>query len=282
MSDSSAVIGDCERRMGKTIEVLQQDLAAIRTGRASPSLLDKVQVEAWGSAQPIQSVATISVPEPRLLVIQPWDKSLIGADREGDPEVRPRDQPEQRRLGDPAGAAAAQRAAPQRPREAGQEARRGVQGRRPQRPPRRRRRPEEAGEGRQALAGRAASAPSTACRSSPTARSGRSTRRPIARRGRSRRFDGYPAPDPWQAGRAARGPSRATSRSSWMATAGGRRARGLERLAGHRAGTENIRRIIEGCVELGDRDPDALRLLDGELAPPEPRGERPLRDPRPT
>jgi ribosome recycling factor len=65
--------------MAKTLEVLQQDFAAIRTGRATPSLLDKVQVDAWGSAQPIQSVATISVPEPRLLVIQPWDKSLIGA-----------------------------------------------------------------------------------------------------------------------------------------------------------------------------------------------------------
>src|SRR4051812_3016363 len=65
--------------MGKTIEVLQTDLAAVRTGRASPSLLDKIQVDAWGSAQPIQSVASISVPEPRLLVIQPWDKSLISA-----------------------------------------------------------------------------------------------------------------------------------------------------------------------------------------------------------
>lgn len=79
MSDSAAVIGDCERRMGKTIEVLQQDLASIRTGRATPALLDKVQVEAWGSQQPVQSVATISVPEPRLLVIQPWDRSLISA-----------------------------------------------------------------------------------------------------------------------------------------------------------------------------------------------------------
>jgi ribosome recycling factor len=78
VSDSSAVIGDCERRMAKTIEVLQQDFSAIRTGRASPNLLDKVQVEAWGATQPIQSVATISVPEPRLLVIQPWDKSMIG------------------------------------------------------------------------------------------------------------------------------------------------------------------------------------------------------------
>src|SRR3712207_4818495 len=79
MSDSTAVISDCERRMGRTVEVLQQDLSGIRTGRASPSLLDKVQVEAWGSTQPVQSVATISVPEPRLLVIQPWDRTLIGA-----------------------------------------------------------------------------------------------------------------------------------------------------------------------------------------------------------
>jgi ribosome recycling factor len=78
VSDSTALIGDCERRMAKTIEVLNQDLSAIRTGRASPSLLDKIQVDAWGSAQPIQSVASISVPEPRLLVIQPWDKSMIG------------------------------------------------------------------------------------------------------------------------------------------------------------------------------------------------------------
>ena len=78
MSDSNALIGDCERRMTRTLEVLQQDLASIRTGRASPSLLDKIQVDAWGSQQPIQSVASISVPEPRLLVIQPWDKSMIG------------------------------------------------------------------------------------------------------------------------------------------------------------------------------------------------------------
>src|SRR5215216_431421 len=65
--------------MSRTVEVLQQDLSGIRTGRASPSLLDKVQVEAWGSTQPVQSVATITVPEPRLLVIQPWDRTLIGA-----------------------------------------------------------------------------------------------------------------------------------------------------------------------------------------------------------
>jgi ribosome recycling factor len=79
VSDSNTVIDDCERRMAKTLEVLNTDLAAIRTGRASPSLLDKIQVDAWGSAQPIQSIATIAVPEARMLSIQPWDRSLIGA-----------------------------------------------------------------------------------------------------------------------------------------------------------------------------------------------------------
>jgi ribosome recycling factor len=79
VSDSGSFIDDCERRMGKTIDVLQQDYAAVRTGRATPSLLDKIQVEAWGSSQPIHAVANISVPEARLLVIQPWDKSLIAA-----------------------------------------------------------------------------------------------------------------------------------------------------------------------------------------------------------
>jgi len=65
--------------MAKTLEVLNTDLAAIRTGRAAPSLLDKIQVDAWGSAQPIHSIATIAVPEARMLAIQPWDRSLIGA-----------------------------------------------------------------------------------------------------------------------------------------------------------------------------------------------------------
>ena len=78
MSDVDSVIGESERKMSRAVEFLQQDFGAIRTGRASPSLLDKVQVEAWGSEQPINALATISVPEPRLLMIQPWDKSLIG------------------------------------------------------------------------------------------------------------------------------------------------------------------------------------------------------------
>ena len=79
MSEIDPVLGECERKMSRAVEVLKQDYGSIRTGRASPALLDKVQVEAWGSAQPVNAVATISIPEPRLIVIQPWDKSLISA-----------------------------------------------------------------------------------------------------------------------------------------------------------------------------------------------------------
>ncbi len=78
MSDVDSAIGESERKMSRAVEFLEQDLSAIRTGRASPALLDKVLVDAWGSEQPINTLATISVPEPRLLVVQPWDKSLIG------------------------------------------------------------------------------------------------------------------------------------------------------------------------------------------------------------
>jgi ribosome recycling factor len=68
-----------ERKMKRAIEALQHDLSAIRTGRASPALLERVQVDYYGAPTPLHGVATISVPEPRLLVIQPWDKKLLPA-----------------------------------------------------------------------------------------------------------------------------------------------------------------------------------------------------------
>lgn len=67
---------DVEERMQKTIAVLKTDLATIRTGVASPSLLDKVTVDYYGAPTPINQMANISVPEPRMLAIQPWDKSV--------------------------------------------------------------------------------------------------------------------------------------------------------------------------------------------------------------
>jgi ribosome recycling factor len=73
------VMQDAEVRMGKAIDALQRDLSSIRTGRASPSLVDRLTVDYYGSSTPLNQLAGISVPEPRLLVIQPWDRGSMGA-----------------------------------------------------------------------------------------------------------------------------------------------------------------------------------------------------------
>jgi len=73
------VLGDAESRMGKAIEALRRDLGSIRTGRANPSLVDRVTVDYYGTPTPINQMAGISVPEARLLVIQPWDRGTIPA-----------------------------------------------------------------------------------------------------------------------------------------------------------------------------------------------------------
>jgi ribosome recycling factor len=73
------VIDDAESRMGKAIETLRRDLVTIRTGRASPGLVERLTVDYYGSATPLNQLAGISVPEPRLLVIQPWDRASMGA-----------------------------------------------------------------------------------------------------------------------------------------------------------------------------------------------------------
>lgn len=69
---------DLERRMKGAVEALKQDLVGLRTGRASTQLLDPVQVEVYGANMPLNQVATVSVPEPRLISVQVWDKSNIG------------------------------------------------------------------------------------------------------------------------------------------------------------------------------------------------------------
>jgi ribosome recycling factor len=73
------VMDDAEVRMGKAIEALRRDLATIRTGRASPSLVERLPVDYYGSSTPLNQLAGISVPEPRLLVIQPWDRGSMAA-----------------------------------------------------------------------------------------------------------------------------------------------------------------------------------------------------------
>jgi ribosome recycling factor len=71
------VFGSAEHRMKRAVEILQQDYANIRTGRATPSLLDKVTVDYYGTPTPISGMATINVPEPRLIVVQPWDRTAL-------------------------------------------------------------------------------------------------------------------------------------------------------------------------------------------------------------
>lgn len=69
---------DLERRMAGAVEALKHDLGGLRTGRASTALLDPVTVEVYGSNMPLNQVATVSAPEPRMLSVQVWDKSNIG------------------------------------------------------------------------------------------------------------------------------------------------------------------------------------------------------------
>lgn len=67
----------CDERMKKTIASLRDEFNGVRTGRASPALLDKIRVDYYGQKSPLSQVATISVPEARLIVVQPWDRSLF-------------------------------------------------------------------------------------------------------------------------------------------------------------------------------------------------------------
>jgi ribosome recycling factor len=69
---------DLERRMKGAVESLKSDLSGLRTGRANTTLLDPVTVEVYGSNMPLNQVATVSAPEPRMLTVQVWDKSNIG------------------------------------------------------------------------------------------------------------------------------------------------------------------------------------------------------------
>ena len=72
-------INDLKRRMAGAVTALRHDLASLRTGRASANLLDPIEVDAYGSSMPLNQVATVSVPEARLLSIQVWDRSMVAA-----------------------------------------------------------------------------------------------------------------------------------------------------------------------------------------------------------
>ena len=72
-------LADLKRRMQGSVASLKHDLGGLRTGRAASSMLEPVMVDAYGSAMPLNQVATISVPEPRMLSVQVWDKSMVKA-----------------------------------------------------------------------------------------------------------------------------------------------------------------------------------------------------------
>jgi len=71
------ILQDAETRMKKAVEATQAELSKIRTGKASPAILDTIRVDYYGSSLPLKQVASISVPEPRLITIQPWDRKVL-------------------------------------------------------------------------------------------------------------------------------------------------------------------------------------------------------------
>jgi ribosome recycling factor len=66
-------------RMDNALEAMRREFSTVRTGKASPALLEHVRVEAYETHMPLEQLSTISAPEPRLLVVQPWDKTIVGA-----------------------------------------------------------------------------------------------------------------------------------------------------------------------------------------------------------
>jgi ribosome recycling factor len=73
------IVADCELRMTKSVEKLRHELTHIRTGKASVGLVEPIRVDAYGAETPLSQVASVSTPDAKTIVIQPWDKSVLGA-----------------------------------------------------------------------------------------------------------------------------------------------------------------------------------------------------------
>jgi ribosome recycling factor len=76
---SSEILADAERKMARAVEAMERDLAGVRTGRASTSLVERIHVDYYGTQTPLNQLAGISVPEPHQIVIQPWDRGVLNA-----------------------------------------------------------------------------------------------------------------------------------------------------------------------------------------------------------
>lgn len=72
-------ISEMRAHMEEAVDAMRREFSSVRTGKASPALLDTVRVDAYGAKTPLNQVASVNTPEPRLIVVQPWDKSLMGA-----------------------------------------------------------------------------------------------------------------------------------------------------------------------------------------------------------
>lgn len=79
MAQTTFDLADVKRRMDGAVQSFKGDLASLRSGRASANMLDPIQVEAYGARTPLSQLATVSVPEARLLSVQVWDRSMVGA-----------------------------------------------------------------------------------------------------------------------------------------------------------------------------------------------------------
>ena len=73
------ILQDAKNNMTKAVEHLQQQLGKVRTGRASASMLDSVRIDYYGTPTPVSQVSSVSVPEPRMIIVQPWERNLLGA-----------------------------------------------------------------------------------------------------------------------------------------------------------------------------------------------------------
>ena len=248
----------------------------MRTGRAIAALLDHVRVDYYGTPTPLNQVATVSVPDARTLVIQPWDKSADRADREGHPEVRPRPHPDQRRQADPpADPAARPRSAASSSSSVGklaEEARVAIRNVRRDANDKLK----ALAQGQEDLRGRRAARATTESRSSPTGSS------PEGRRAPEEEGAGDPgvltADSTGSAADAVAADEAALLDSvrqqplprhvAVIMDGNGRWAdhRGLPRVAGHREGVAARRaRRSRAAAARRHRVPDALRVLDREL-----------------
>ncbi len=243
------LLQDAGERMGKSVETTTHEFSTVRTGRASPALLDRVMVDYYGAMTPLNQLATISAPEARLLTVQPYDKSSIKAIEKAINESDVGLTPVQRRQRGAPGGAGAHRGAPPRARQGRAQPRRGGARRDPQRAPRHDAAPARAqGRGR-SRPPTTSTAPRWSCRSSPTGASASWTACSRPRKRRSSRSDGRRGRR--RRPRAPIGGLPPLRRDHHRRQRPLGAARGLPVNDGHSAGADTVKARLRDAAELG-------------------------------